>query len=334
MKPSVDSKQIIVSQIFHALKEVFLSLTPVRSFVASIIKYDFKLSDEKSNLMQLCFSNLAAWPLVVILLLIRFDPFKTSWSLVQVLSFENPVVLFLLNGQLMNMMIFFILFFLTEWFIRNEYILLGVVFYFLNRSEVHIHLATVAVLGIYFSRLVYLSLLPLDKKSRTRQIWKAISLLQILAWGLVAFTTLNALDYIQINFLFNESGDLTRYNFLCITILLYHVFSHLFLSLWGHYFVLKPVEASQLPIHFSTEFWILKFNLNHKFKKEVYRKTAEQLQAHLVSQAQFEELAGKNPGLKRLPFEFVLKTEIVYLKKLVESLNLDFETGKPLMEKV
>ena len=67
-----------LKEILLALQEVFLSYTPERSFTQSMIKFDFKLGPERSNLMQLCFSNLAAWPLFFILLLILLLEYKLA----------------------------------------------------------------------------------------------------------------------------------------------------------------------------------------------------------------------------------------------------------------
>ena len=304
-----------IKQIFLVLKEVVFSFHPTRSFLQSMIKFDFKIDSEKNNLMQLCFSNLATWPLFFILLLVRLDPFRSSWHLVEILSFDNPVMLFLLNGQFFNMLIFFLIFFLAEWFLKQEYLLIALVFYFLNRSELHIHLAVVSVLAIYLSRLMYLNLFIADKLSLTRSIWLAVNRLQLIAWGLVAFTTLKALDFIQINFLFNETNEFNRFNFLCVTILLYTGFSHLFLSLWGHFYSLKKREPSLLPVYFSTVNWFLRFKISHQLKICLQNKTIEQLHIHIENQKQFQLLKSENPGLRNFPIEVILNQEIAYLKK-------------------
>lgn len=311
-----------LKEILLALQEVFLSYTPERSFTQSMIKFDFKLGSERSNLMQLCFSNLAAWPLFFILLLIRLDPFRRAWHLVDFLSFDHPVMLFLLNGQLLNMLSFFFIFFIAEWLIKKEYLLIAIVFYFINRSEIHIHLATASILAIYLSRLCYLSLLVAQPASLTQQIWSAVGRLQLLAWGLVALTTFKVLDFIQVHFLFNETSELNRFNFLIVVILLYHGFCHLFLSLWGHFYILKKREPTFLPVYYSTGDWVLKFNKDDKFNKTNKKllsalrdKTTEQLQKHQESRKQLQELQKQNVGLQRLPIEKVLNQEIENLKQ-------------------
>lgn len=304
-----------MKQILFALKEVFLSYIPSRSFIEAMMKYDFKIGDAKTSLMQLCFSNLASWPLVIILLVIGLDPFKVSFSLVNLLSFENPMVLFLLDGHLPNMLIFFLLFYFLEWIVRKEYILIAIVFYFLNRSELHVHLATVAVLAIYLSRINYLWWLSVDSESETKKIWKSISLLQFVAWIFIVTTAIGALDYIQVNNLFSQYGSLSRFNFLCVTILLYHACSHLFLSLWGHFYFQKKLEPTRLPTYYSTANWILRFNMSYYLQSLLKSQISKQLNTHLESEKQFQELKVQNKALVRFSVEEVLKKEIAYLKE-------------------
>lgn len=304
-----------MKQILFALKEVFLSYTPSRSFIEGAMKYDFKIGDARTSLMQLCFSNLASWPLVIVLFIISLDPFKISLSLVNLLSFENPVVLFLLDGHLSNMVIFFSLFYFLEWIVRKEYILLAVVFYFLNRGELHIHLATMAVLAIYLSRINYLWWLSVDTESETKKIWKSIGILQFIAWVFIAVMVISALDYIQINNLFSQYGGLSRFNFLGVAILLYHACSHLFLSLWGHFYFQKKLEPAKLPTYYSTANWMLRFNMSYYLQSILKTQISKQLNAHLENEKQFQELKEQNPALVRFSVEDVLKKEIAYLKE-------------------
>lgn len=304
-----------MKQILFALKVVFLSYTPARSFIESMMRYDFKIGDAKTNMMSLCFSNLAAWPLLVFLFIIGLDPFKSSWSLVNLLTYENPLVLLLLDGHLPNMILFFSLFYFLEWFIRNEYILISIIFYFLGRSELHIQLATASVVAVYLSRVTYLWRLSVNAESETKKIWKTISILQLAAWIFIALTAISALDYIQINHFFSSSGDLSRFNFLFIVILLYHGFSHLFLSLWGHFYIQKKIEPTALPIYYSTMKWISKFRIGRDLREQLRVNINQQLAKHLENEKLFSELKSQNPALAKFSVEAVLKKELIYLKE-------------------
>lgn len=302
-------------QIFAALKEVFLCFSPERSFLESMMKIDFKIGDYKTNMMQLCFSNLGSWPLLIICTLIYLDPFRYSWSLSEALSFTNPLVLFLLSGQMLSMLQFFILFFVLQWIIRKEYILLAVVLYFTHRSELHIHLAVMAVLAIYLSRISYLMWLTMDTLSHTKRIWKSIGILQLFSWLICTIMVMSALDYIQIRHLFKEGTQLSRFNFICVTILVYHTLSHLFLSLWGHFYIQQKFDPSQLNTYFSTSHWILRFDLSYYLQSKLKTKVNEQIAQHELSLRQYQELKALNKGATLGSIHEVLNQEIVFLKE-------------------
>lgn len=304
-----------IQQILNAIKDTLLAYTPARSQLEGIIKYDFKIGDARTNLMQLCFSNMAMWPLIFIITAIAFDPFKNSWSLVQLLSFENPIVLFLLDGRLTPMIAIFIIFFVLEWLIRKEYILIAIIFYFVNRQELHINLATAAVLAVYLSRISYLWWLSVDVESETKKVWKTVNVLQFVAWIISSVCIINALDYAQINYLFNQGSNLSRYEFLWFAIILHMVCSHLFLCFWGHFHFKKTVEPSYLPTYFSTANWILRFGMSYYLQKLLKTQITQQLEKHSSSQKQFDELKLASPGLVKLSVESVLKKEISYLKE-------------------
>lgn len=310
-----------MKQILEALKDVFLSFFPSRSLIESMMKYDFKIGDSKTQMMQLCFSNLASWPLIFILLLINFDPFRYSWSLVKLLSYDNTFMLFLLDGRILNMLVIFLVFIALEWLLKKEYILIALVFYFLGRSELHIHLAVAAVLAIYVARISYLWRLSLACASETKKIWKAVSILQFAAWLVTAVVILNALDFIQINHLFNEDSDLTRFNFLCLAVLIYHIFNHLFLSLWGHFYVQKKIDPAYLPVYFSTSQWLSKVKFRGSFLSIINAKITEQLSKHQQNQVELEELKKINPKINQAALEQILKREVTYLNEAQQRLH-------------
>ena len=304
-----------MKQILTALKDVFLAYVPSRSFVEGMIKFDFKIGETQTNLMQICFSNLASWPLIPLLGLIYFDPFKYSWSMRTLFSLENPLVFFLLDGRIAGMLIFFFLFFVLEWIIRKEYFFIGLIFYFLNKNELHIHLATVGLLAVYLSRICYLWWLTVDTESETKKIWKSASVLQFLAWLFVAIAAVTALDYLQINHLFSFSGEFTRFGFLGVTVLLYHGCSHLLLSLWGHFYFQRKAEPSQLSTYYSTANWILRFNMSYYLRSLLKLQVPLQLKKHLENETQLLELKKLNPALANFSVGTVLGREISFLKE-------------------
>jgi hypothetical protein len=99
------------------------------------MRFDFKLGDARENLMQACFAALAAWPMFLLFAVISYDPFKADWSLVHFLAPDNSVLLYLLDGRLQTMFVFFSVAFVIEWVFRREYLYLFLLAYFVGRFE-------------------------------------------------------------------------------------------------------------------------------------------------------------------------------------------------------
>ena len=132
---------------------------------------------------------------------------------------------------------------------------------------------------------------------------------------LVSFSAIGALDYLQINHLFSQSGEMTRFGFLGVTVLLYHGFSHLFLSLWGHFYFQRTTEPSQLSTFYSTANWILRFNMSNYLRSLLKARIPQQLEKHLESELQYVELKKLNPALANFSVGPVLGREISFLKE-------------------
>lgn len=304
-----------MSEIGYALKEVFLSFYPSRSFIEGMIKYDFKIGDRRSALMQVCFSNLAFWPLLILLVIVYVDPFKASWSLVSLLSYENVFVLFLLDGRLTAMLTIFLSFYFLEWIFRKEYLFVFLIFYFLNRSELHINNALMAVMGVYLSRICYMWWMGIENKSKTRKIWNSVQLIQIFSWLLTIVGAVLILDYIQINFLFASDRVFSRFVFLAAVIVFYHIFCHFILSIWGHFYFKIKIEPSDIPIYFSTALWILRFNMSFYLLKLLKDKISDQLPKHEGLLRDYEEIRPLKGITASENLAAVITKEIGYLKE-------------------
>lgn len=310
-----------MKMILAALKEVFISHSPSNNFTESMIKWDFKIGEPKQNLMQLAFSNLAAWPLVLIIALIWVDPFQNSWSLVKLLSEDSSLVFNLLDGHGQMMLMFFFMAFVAEWLFRTEYFCIALLLYFLNRSELHVNLAAAAVLAVFFSRNCYLWWMVVDCESEARKIWNWVCGLQMAAWVLVCAGAIFALDYAHVTQLFNVGSGITRLGFLSAVLAALLLVSHLLLGLWGHFYFKSEHDPSFLRLRYSTSNWILRFKMSSYLQYLLKQQAEAQLQKHNVSQAQFDELKVANPGLVKLSVEKTLKGETAYLKEAILRLN-------------
>jgi len=300
-------------QIVTALYDSFLSYSTARSLLESMMKLDFKIGDRRTAFMQLCFSYLAAWPVVPMILILWLKPFSLAPDLNAWLGADHPLVLFLLNGQISAMLTIFLSMFVIQWVLRKEYVLIFLIFYLQSRSEIHIHLSVSALLAVYFSRLCYLWWLSVDVAGQARQLWKSASIIQMCAWLLVAGCALTSLDHIQKNFLWVEAEIWSgRYGFLALLLLGYHVLNHSLLSLWGHFAYVKKTDPSDLPSYYSTSTWILRFNMSHHLQSLLRRKVSEQIALHQDHQEKLRELPDH---LRQSHLQSVIGRELSWLKE-------------------
>ncbi len=304
-----------MNQVLSALKKSLSSCSVFKCQLESLIKWDFKIGDARENLMQLCFSSFAAWPLFAGILIIALDPFKTSFSLTSLLSYDNSFLHALLDGRTNMMLLFFAVFFVGEWLFRKTSYFILVLLYFLNRSEVHVNLVVVSVAALLLSQNCYLWWALVDIKSETKTIWSRVQLLQFISWLITFVSALAVLDYLQINHLLSEESYLNRLNFITAILVFYFALRFIFLSVWGHFYFRKVQDPSFLGLHYSTAQWFLRFSLSEVLQKTLKEKAEQQLKQHQANAKNFLDLKMQNPGLGRLPLEVVLNSEIDYLKE-------------------
>lgn len=313
----------LAQSIFSNLKESFLCYTPNRSFYESMMKFDFKIENEKNAMMQLCFSAFAAWPLYVGLLLIYLDPTKYSWTLHKYMADDNQFGLFLLDGRFSAMAIVFAVFFFLEWIFRKEYLFEFIIFYFLLKTDIHLHLALSMLLAVYLSRFCYLWWFYIGLENTAGQIWRKACSRLLMAWVVVAAISLYGLDYLQFNRYFTSSVSENRFEFLVFILFLLHSTMSLFLMIWGHFFTRRKVEPSHMPIYFSTTIWILRFNMSYYLKKLLKEATALQIEKNKSHAAQIVQIKDQSPVIQLENIQSILKKEMAYLKEASSKLTID-----------
>ena len=310
-----------MSSVLKSFKSALISFSPHKSLVESFMRFDFKLGDARENLMQACFASLAAWPMFLLFAVIAYDPFKADWSLVHFLAPDNSFLLFLLDGRLQTMFVFFSLAFVVEWIFRREYLYLFVLAYFIGRFELHINLAVASMLGIILSRIAYQWWAMLDLASESQKIWARLHQMQMLGWVATTAVTLLALDYLQINHLFQKQGLLTRLNFFAAVYACYYAVTLMGSMVWGHFYFHAKKDPTALPTHYSSAQFILRFSLGEQLVYQMKKLVKEQIQKHTQHSEEYENLKKESPGLSNFPFAKVIATELNYLREAL--LRLD-----------
>lgn len=306
-----------------ALNEVFLSFSVQRCQIEAMMKIDFKIGHERTNLMQLCFSNLAGWPLLLIIGILYFDPTKASWSLQQLFQQNMTVSFWLLDGRFGNMLIFFGFAFFLQWIFRQETFFIALVFYFLLKSDIHFHTAVSAISGIIFARCCYLWWMHTDVISFHRKIWVAFTTLQLAGWLVGSLIIFCMMDSMQFSGYFSESVSMNRFEFTLWALLTIYFFQFLFSSIWGHFNFKKSKEPTEFPICYSTSSWILRFKMRPYFKKLIKDQTEKYLLLHQQNLEELKSIKDLSPVSIPAQITNVLQTEIEYLKMASSKLTID-----------
>ena len=313
--------------IWTALKEVIWAFSPTRSFYEAMMKFDFKIDPPRQALMQLCFSQLASWPLCIGFIILYFDLFFKSFSLQQVLQNflgpENSISFYLLDGHSQNMLVFLLGFFVLEWIVRHEQVLLFVILWLVKRSDLHFHLALAAMLGIFLSRCCYLWWFFVDLQSVTKHIWIRVTSILLFSWLLTLVISLYFLELLHLNQFFSSSVTENRFEFLILVWMLWTISSHVLLSIWGHFYFKKEKEPTDLPQYYSTASWILRFKMSFSLKKKMREQVAETLRRHQELLQQSQQLTDISPGFQMNGLLKVLQAEVNHLQIASSRLTVD-----------
>lgn len=310
--------------IKEAVFETLLAFNRSRAQIEAMMKLDFKIGNHRTQQLQLCFSNLASWPLFLIIAVLHLDPTRYSWSLQKSLFNYPTQAYFLLDGRLVNMVIFFILFYFIQWIIRSELFLTSVVFYFLLKSDIHLHLALSAILGIDLAKNCYLWWMHKDIKSKSFLIWKNFSTLQIcgsIFGGLLSLFLLQAVSTLGY---FSETASANRVGFLAGIVGLNLILQFVLALVWGAiYFKPISIEPSDLPINYSTANWILRFSIRPYFKKQLKVHIEKYLTLHQNNLSDLQVI--KDLGPASIPYKIseIIKTELGYLQLASSRLTID-----------
>ncbi len=317
----------VTKMVITAVKQVMLSYSPTRSLLDGIMRYDFKIGETRQNLMQISFSPLAAWPMFFILIIIYLDPTRSFFSLQKLMStifdVNGEARIFLLDGQVSTMAAVAVAFIFLQWILRKEYLWLALIFFFLNQGEMHIHLATAAIIGVFLSRSFYLGWISFDLVSRTRKIWNWATGLQFVATVFVSIASLFMLDqYGKLQY-FAGSLSENRFLFLIWVVFFFYFFHFVFLALWGHFSFQKKADPSYVPVCFSTSVWLGRFKLRTELESQLKAKATETLNHHTTSLNQLKEMKDQSPGIRLGSLEETLNKELAYLQRSASRLTTD-----------
>ncbi|MCC2678298.1 MAG: hypothetical protein K0R29_874, partial [Pseudobdellovibrio sp.] len=144
-----------MNPVIKSAAAAMLSLSFSKSMLESMMRWDFKEGSARENLMQLCFSSLGSWFIILLTLVVSVLPPELLPLHASDQFSDNSLVHFMLNGYFLNMIAFAAAAFVLTWLFRFENILLLIIALLVKFSWLHINSAVAGVLSVLLSALCY-----------------------------------------------------------------------------------------------------------------------------------------------------------------------------------
>ncbi len=289
---------MIIEQIFKTLR----LLSPVKAQHQALVDIDFNKVDEKSALMQICFSVLSNWPLALVFILFLINPFRYQLSIHRFFEADGKLMLWAYSE---NFFLGFIIFLLLQSVIRSEILWLSVIGWFISNGDIHVFISIGAVAGVFFASCRRnLKLIPL-LEAKMKKTWTYFSILQLLS--LLFAAVINYFLYFNLkNFeFFSATMNVNRFEFFMIAVVLHHLIQLGIFSVWGHFYSRRKIEPADWKVSYSTADLFSKLSLGSVFKAEL--KTF--LEGKLKEKSKLLDVAGIPERLLKLS-----EKETEYLK--------------------
>lgn len=237
--------------------------TAIKTEHRALLSYDFKLTDLKAALMQLCFSPLANWPLFVLAMVLYFNPFRYQY---QILSGAPSLLAFIYSPQWATGIAIGMI---CSYFIGIINIPIVLILYFVSQGEVHTILAASILTGVFLGRaLKYLKLaIKLEGQTKSIVIWFA--LIQLVS--LVVAVGINLWIYQAMSFAgyFSRTLFAYRFEFIVISLFVVYVTQLVLNSLWGHFYSRRAQEPSKINTFFSMAVILRRLGIGKVFAQQL-----------------------------------------------------------------
>lgn len=310
----------MISTIKQAVLAQFKKTNPLRSIEEGLVRYDFQIQSPQQSLMQICFSPLASWLAVLLILVVMLSPFRYQLTLVQFLGFENQIILFLMQSSFRAECISFIVFFILGRLVRFDFIAIFILAWLLGNGDIHITLAQAGLLGILFSQIRWQLSWFGQTQGAVKKVIQWIVILQFISFFIFIFMSWLMLAQVRASGLFDQSMRAYRLEYLLIVYLVYQMQTFGILSVWGHFYVRQKPDPSVWNLKYSVVMLIPRFFLSSSFQKIFEAKVSELSTDRQKQEASFSP---EDPAFKIIPHKLreMQKQETDYLnlaKKMIE----------------
>lgn len=255
--------------VFEQLKLTLKSFSILKNQHQALVTLDFDRNQSREALMRLCFSPLAAWPLVLVLVFLIINPMRYHFSINQVLGMENWLVLTLFGADWLYAAVLTAAVFLISFFTRKEFLMISVLGFLIAQGDIHLFLALAMLATIVLSRILINLRWIRFLESYAKNVWVVTSLLSFISWALAVHLSFELYRYLLQAGFFSQSMHANRLEFFILAVCLYYGLEFLTLSIWGHFYIQKNPEPSQLAIKYSSSAILTKLSLGKAFKDDL-----------------------------------------------------------------
>lgn len=265
----------MISTIKQAVLTQFKKTNPLRSIEEGLVKFDFQMEKPDQSLMQICFSPMASWLSVLLILVALFSPFRYEFTLVKFLGFDHQIIFFLMQSSFRAECITFIVFFVLSRLVRFDFIALFLLAWLLSNGDIHIVLAQAGLLGILFSQVRWQLGWFGQTHGAVKKVIHWVVLLQFVGFFIFIFLSWWMLANVRASGIFDQSMRAYRLEYLLVAYLVYQALTLAILSVWGHFFVRVKPDPSVWNLKYSVVLLIPRFFLSSSFQKIFEAKVNE-----------------------------------------------------------
>ncbi len=259
----------MISMVFEQLKLTLKSFSILKNQHQALVTLDFDSNQRREALMRLCFSPLAAWPLLLVLLFFIINPLRYHFSLSQTLGMDNILVQTLFGMDWLYAAILAVVVFAVSYFSRKEFIVIAIVGFLISQGDMHLLLGIILLACIVLARIFLNLRWVRSLESYSKGTWLVTGLLSFVSWALAVHLSFEFYNYLLQAGYFRQSMYANRLEVFILTVCMYYGLELVVLSVWGHFYTKKNPEPSNFAIKYSTSVLLKKLTLGKAFKEDL-----------------------------------------------------------------
>ena len=255
--------------VFNQLKLTLKSFSVLKNQHEALVTLDFDKTQRREALMRLCFSPLAAWPLLVVLLLLIVNPVRYHFSLTQMLGMENPIVYTLFGMDWLYASILTAAVFVLSFLTRKELVIIAFIGYFISQGDMHLLIGLSLLACTILARILTNLRWIRSLESYSKSIWLLTGFISFISWAAAVHLSFEFYNSLSRAGYFSQSMFANRLEFFILVVCMYYGFELIVLSVWGHFYTMKNPEPSDFSIKYSSSSLLNKLSLSRAFKDDL-----------------------------------------------------------------